>query len=359
MPLKIVIFLLCAIRVLGQDYIYLTTPSSFNDATNTVRTTIDEPNILESILNFNLREKVNFFLYRRKNRNKAHPILFPKERSDNQSAYENLDLSPFNPELQTKLLVHGWRSNEESDTVQNIKNNYLSKKNVNIITVDYRDIAANNFYFAPAFQIRQVGKYIAELIDYLVTFRNANTSDFHIIGHSLGSHLAGYIGAFTTTGKVGRISGLDPAILGFEWSGPDSRLDPSDAQFVDVIHTAAGSCGFRDPIGHVDFYPNGGIVQPGCGNNILDQLACSHGRAHHLFAESILTSLFYSYPGSSWAAFVRGEYNRTDMIKMGDPAPSNSRGLYFLQTNPQRPFAMGPFFGTFGFIWDTFNLLNG
>lgn len=101
--------------------------------------------------------------------------------------------------------------------------------------------------------------------------KNASAEDFHLIGHSLGCHLAGYAGSFTKSGQVGRITGLDPAIIGFEWSGPESRLDASDAVFVDIIHTAAGSLGFRNPLGHADFYPNGGFIQPGCGTNLIDQ----------------------------------------------------------------------------------------
>lgn len=43
------------------------------------------------------------------------------------------------------------------------------------------------------------------------------------------------------------------------------HLDITDAQFVDVIHTAGGTFGYVKPIGHVDFYPNGGKApQPGC-----------------------------------------------------------------------------------------------
>ena len=53
------------------------------------------------------------------------------------------------------------------------------------------------------------------------------------------------------------------------------RLDPSDAAFVDVMHTdaggvlglevsASGGLGLYRPSGHVDFYPNGGKEQPGC-----------------------------------------------------------------------------------------------
>lgn len=60
--------------------------------------------------------------------------------------------------------------------------------------------------------------------------------------------------------------GLDPAGPGFEYVTLQSdRLDSTDAQFVDVIHTAVGTLGYAAPIGVVDFYPNGGTPpQPGC-----------------------------------------------------------------------------------------------
>jgi len=60
--------------------------------------------------------------------------------------------------------------------------------------------------------------------------------------------------------------GLDPAGPGFSsLTMPFSqRLDPSDAHFVDVIHTNMGNLlkgEFGSPLtaGHADFYPNGGI----------------------------------------------------------------------------------------------------
>lgn len=60
--------------------------------------------------------------------------------------------------------------------------------------------------------------------------------------------------------------GLDPARPYFEGrAGPESSLDKTDADFVDIIHSSAGSLGYEEPIGHVDFYPNNGKAsQPGC-----------------------------------------------------------------------------------------------
>ena len=58
--------------------------------------------------------------------------------------------------------------------------------------------------------------------------------------------------------------GLDPARFAFEDAPPEARLHKSDARFVDVIHTDIGKWGLEQPVGHVDFYPNGGVSQAGC-----------------------------------------------------------------------------------------------
>jgi hypothetical protein len=72
---------------------------------------------------------------------------------------------------------------------------------------------------------------------------------------------------------MGRITGLDPALILFSFNDPAGRLADTDALFVDIIHTCGGWMGFESPIGHADFYPNGGtFTQPGCG---LD-MTCRH-----------------------------------------------------------------------------------
>lgn len=61
--------------------------------------------------------------------------------------------------------------------------------------------------------------------------------------------------------------GLDPALPLFITASSENKLDASDAEFVDVIHTNALVQGKIERCGHVDFYMNGGILQPGCLQN--------------------------------------------------------------------------------------------
>lgn len=44
-------------------------------------------------------------------------------------------------------------------------------------------------------------------------------------------------------------------------------LSRDSAAFVDVIHTNGLMQGVMKPLGHADFYMNGGIVQPGCAGD--------------------------------------------------------------------------------------------
>lgn len=63
------------------------------------------------------------------------------------------------------------------------------------------------------------------------------------------------------------IVGLDPALPFFATNNLNRKLDASDADFVDVIHSNAGIFGKIEPSGHLDFYMNGGQIQPACKNH--------------------------------------------------------------------------------------------
>lgn len=129
---------------------------------------------------------------------------------------------------------------------------------------------------------------------------------------------------------IGRISGLNPSgPVPFEHLPPDQRLDRTDATFVDIIHTddvsksiSPAKKGTAVAIGDVDFYPNGGILQPGCSLDDLDDLfkkmikdgvrelrSCSPYRAIDYYIESIANSskcLHMAYECSSYEDFKAG-----------------------------------------------------
>lgn len=51
------------------------------------------------------------------------------DQSDKINEFNRL----FRPDLETKIIIHGWRGSPQTDTVQNIKNAYLKNGLYNII----------------------------------------------------------------------------------------------------------------------------------------------------------------------------------------------------------------------------------
>ena len=114
-----------------------------------------------------------------------------------------------------------------------------------------------------------------------------------MVGHSLGAHLMGKAGRTFTNQLpshplIGRVTGMDPAGPRF-FDGPilsaipelaENILTPESAQFVDVIHTDGAlkpgavwlppRLGALVQLGHIDFYPSGGSIQPGCSCDWID-----------------------------------------------------------------------------------------
>ena len=189
---------------------------------------------------------------------------------------------------------------------------------------------------------RNVGQLAGNLINDLVN-RGSSYKDFHILGASLGAHVAGYAG-FYTKGQVGRITGLDPSgPLFHSVSNPD-KLDSTDAKFVDIIHTAGRWVGNTDPSGHVDFYANDGLApQPGCQGRESIDLLCSHLRAWKIFEDSIEGSEFYAIQCPTFQDFESGSCcdNGNLVAILGDQTRNNTRGIFYFYTNSVKPFVMG------------------
>lgn len=165
---------------------------------------------------------------------------------------------------------------------------YFTRGEYNIIIVDYSSLVQIPCLSQVEWSPRFCGKCIAQLASYLNNHPRGVTPDkLHLIGYSIGAHIAGLTANYVTKGKLGRITGLDPTIIfSMGTTGNRSRdLDYTDANFVDVIHTAAGVLGQWGPSGHADFYVNGGSSQPGCASSSLIGKQAKISVNHQVFCE--------------------------------------------------------------------------
>ncbi|XP_068199519.1 lipase member H [Antennarius striatus] len=215
----------------------------------------------------------------------------------------------FNVSRPTAFIIHGYRPTGAPPIwIDHMVQMLAAQDDLNIIVVDWNQGAANLNYFTAVTYTREAA---SNLTSFIITMEDegAALSSVHLIGVSLGAHLAGFVGA-NLKGQIGRITGLDPAGPMFTSASPEQRLDPSDAQFVDVLHTDMNSFGLRGTHGHIDFYANGGVDQPGCPQTIFagkSYFVCDHQRSVLLFLCSLnRTCSLTGYPCASYSAFLQG-----------------------------------------------------
>uniref|UniRef100_A0A8C5QT34 Triacylglycerol lipase n=1 Tax=Leptobrachium leishanense TaxID=445787 RepID=A0A8C5QT34_9ANUR len=242
----------------------------------------------------------------------------------------------------------------------------LQVEDVNCFCVDWSG-GSRALYTQASNNVRVVGAVVAYFITFLGERFGYSPSLVHVIGHSLGAQTAGEVGKRRP--GIGRITALDPAEPYFQGTPPEVRVDPTDAAFVDVIHTDSSSVilhlgtngyGMSQLVGHLDFFPNGGEQMPGCIPNSLDKILdidrifdggtipCNHLRSYKYYTDSILRpDGFTGFAADSYQAFKLG---------VGFPCPSSGcpimghyadryRGVapadqkYFLNTGADKPFA--------------------
>ncbi|XP_042207073.1 pancreatic triacylglycerol lipase-like [Homarus americanus] len=274
-------------------------------------------------------------------REEIHVVFTVHTREDSQGTQvEGINVTKvlntfFNPKRKTKFLIHGFLDHTGVTWMWDMVRALLVYDDYNVVTVDWSG-GSRALYSQATANTRVVGLEVAHFINWLKDNALLDPKDVHIIGHSLGSHTAGYAGERVS--GLGRITGLDPAEPFFQYMPPSVRLDPSDAMFVDVIHTDIDSIlnlgtgsgyGLRQPVGHLDFYPNDGRNQPGCnsltrvpfaaltdGLSLYEGLdaaqkelvACSHNRAAKLFTDSILSTCPYTaFQCPSYQQYISGK----------------------------------------------------
>ncbi|XP_013135871.1 PREDICTED: pancreatic lipase-related protein 2-like [Papilio polytes] len=286
----------------------------------------------------------------------THDIQFQLFTRHNPIVYQELVLnddeqlfaSNINFNDPTVIYFHAFMEQATDGSALVVREAYMQRGDTNLIIVEAQRLEAGPWYFTAAENTWYIGRYAANFIDYLVS-RGLNLSKTHFVGHSLGAQSAGVAGASLKSGLVARITGLDPALPLFDKLPLKQRLDSSDAEFVDIIHTDSGIFGFPGPIGHADFYPNGGkSPQPGCNLEVvlpqqllLNKFFCSHWRSYMFFAESVLRpKSFVASSCPSWQQYSKGECADAPNVHMGYGTDTRARGNYFLMTHKNSPYSI-------------------
>ncbi|XP_077489606.1 pancreatic lipase-related protein 2-like isoform X1 [Amblyomma americanum] len=248
-------------------------------------------------------------------------------------------------------IIHGFSESAEAAWVTDMANAFMKVVGANVLLVDWRNGAAAPMYSLAAANTALVGAELSVVLQLLMKADASLTpAKVHLVGFSLGAHVAGFCGRhfLMQTGRtIGRITALDPAGPLFE--GTNVTVSRGDADFVDVIHTNMGHLdgfqfGLAAPVGDVDFFPNGGSLQPGCF-----RIGCSHRRAHALMIESITNHgcVFVSRQltghGSGHKNVINSRSLREDDVKargaMGyDSVRAKGRGIQYLETRSEPPF---------------------
>lgn len=281
--------------------------------------------------------------------NPDHIIFFVSTKKFN---YEKLDeiLENKKENIETgkpiKIIIHGFQSNSGQPWVKNMTAAFLrDKTNQSVISVDWSKIAnrLTREYPKVVSHMISTSEVITKKILELENLFQTPSYQIHMLGHSLGAHIAGMIGLelkYIYGKEIGRISGLDPALPLFENASKRHRLDPTDASFVDVIHTDAGKLGIKEPMGTADFYPNGGVSpQPACSANFIDVfIGCSHSLAHDYYTESIRSRKFKAKKCSNFNTYLKGQCDDYE-TQMGEHVDTMARGRFYLTVNKFIPYA--------------------
>eukprot|EP00112_Aurelia_sp_Birch-Aquarium-sp1_P022973 Seg667.5 transcript_id=Seg667.5/GoldUCD/mRNA.D3Y31 product="Pancreatic lipase-related protein 2" protein_id=Seg667.5/GoldUCD/D3Y31 len=266
----------------------------------------------------------------------------------------SIKTSTFDGSKPTIFIAHGYLESGTEFYMRVLVDKLLKREDANVIVVHWQNGAKFPYHQAVG-NIRLVGAQLSALIELMNNQFGLSFSRVHVIGSGLGAQLASYAGRniVRINGTIARITGLDAAALHFQNEHIDVRLDPTDASFVDVIHTdsktfAIAGYGLSEAVGHIDFYPNGGYMQRGChtrDNGAKAFFTCSHYRAVHYFTESIDGKCpFRAYECDSWKDFTKARCTScppTGCPMMGYDAIEHKNkviGSFYLRTSPQQPF---------------------
>ncbi|XP_011873876.1 PREDICTED: lipase member H-A-like isoform X2 [Vollenhovia emeryi] len=232
----------------------------------------------------------------------------------------------------TIFYIYGYLQFADDPNVQLMMKALCYRRTDNIVLLDWSKYS-NGTYATVFRNAEKVGDLFAQSIRLLVD-NGLDVSKIYIVAHSLGAHIAGFVGKCNDF-KISRITALDPANSIFYF--PGCYLTRNDATWVDVIHTDMGGYGTLKSTGTADYYVNGGTrPQPGCkflSPPLSNDDLCSHQKSVVLYAKLKRNpTTFVAKECSSYFSYKVNDCYKIRQIGIGYAA-KDIRGSFYLRIN--------------------------
>lgn len=266
-----------------------------------------------------------------------------QDRKEMNATKESLASLPVSPSTPVTFVIHGFTESSIRSWVISLTDALLAHDSKSVvILVDYWDLTTISRPYMMG-NVRHIAGITAHLIDLLVEEKGVRLANVHVIGFSLGGRISGLVGERIQTGTLGRITGIDAS---YPWLPPRTNsefLDAGDADLVVNIRTSP--VGSHSPPGHIDFYANGGLSQPGCQRwyfpEKVEQI-CSHYRAVWLMVEAVEHAGQGVFPACrcpDWESFQDHQCDCQIVNNFGLFPNSSILGNFFFSTHSVSPYS--------------------
>lgn len=200
-------------KKLDQSIETLSDDSNLNQTLNDQKQN-EELDKLQELTNNEVLEKTqNWFNYTLHFTYKLSKTILINHQSD----FDKIS-SVYKPKYKNVFIVHGWLNSVKYDLWLNQTKEMIFESHrgrINLFIVDWSSLASNRYYYTSASSTKIIGRQLAEFIKFLKNHFLINMDHVHIIGHSLGAHIAGFTGkSLQESGiKIGKITALDPVFF--------------------------------------------------------------------------------------------------------------------------------------------------
>ncbi|XP_018306315.1 pancreatic triacylglycerol lipase isoform X2 [Mycetomoellerius zeteki] len=246
--------------------------------------------------------------------------------------------------IETTVFIHGHQETTKVTPERlatrfylDIVSAYCSQNNSVIAILDWSKLGYCDALLLST-RIDQIGQIIASTFNSLNN-KGYEIAKWHLIGHSVGAHIAGCIGTYSNFTFL-HITGLDPAgVFVFTDLYKGCVMNPTVAHFTDAFYTNRGALSAVKNVGNLNIYANSGTApQPGCYSNASSQIdvhVCSHIKAIEWYADAVKNETKYlATKCEDCMLFLRYKYcQENDQIYLGPHVDTKKTGIYCLPIN--------------------------